>query len=203
VIALVLIAVFAAGLAAGVALTRRHRPKAAVTPGGGGRILFPFVGGALSKRALQASLRIARAEGAVLVPAYVVTVPMTLPLDVPLPNACGTGFELLEAIEQRAASAGGPADARIGRGRTVRHALRHLMDTERFDRIVIAAGDEGFSAEDVAWLLRQAQGEVVVVRPADDRFLRAGPAEPDYASGRSGYTSSMLLSGSNGAPAAA
>jgi hypothetical protein len=204
VIALVLIAVFAAGLGAGVLVARAGRPRSAVPrPEGAERILFPFVGGALSKRALQASLRIARAEGAVLVPAYVVTVPMTLPLAVPLPNACGTGFELLEAIEQRAAPLGVPVDGRIGRGRSVRHALRQLMETERFDRIVIAAGNEGFSADDVAWLLRQAQGEVVVVRPADDRFLRAQPAEPDYASGRSGYTSSMVLSGSKGAPAAA
>ena len=77
---------------AGGAAARRRR-----------RILFPFVGGALSERALDAALRLARAEHATLVPAYLAPVPMALPLDAPLPSACGAAFELLEAIEQRAA----------------------------------------------------------------------------------------------------
>jgi hypothetical protein len=177
---LAVVLAFAVGLVAGLAALRLRRPEhAALEPNGAERILFPFVGGALSERGLEASLRLARAEGATLVPAYLVTVPMALHLDAPLPSACGSAFELLETIEQRAAAAGVAVDGRIGRGRNLRHAMRQLMANERFDRIVVAAGDEGFSAEDVAWLLRQAQGEVVVVRPADDRFLRARPA--DYA----------------------
>jgi hypothetical protein len=60
---------------------------------GGERILFPFVGSALSGRGLQAALRIARAEGATLVPAYVVTVPMPLDLDAPVGRACDVAFE--------------------------------------------------------------------------------------------------------------
>lgn len=201
---LAVVLAFAVGLAAGIAVTRLRRPKpVAPEPDGAERILFPFVGGALSERALQASLRLARAEGATLVPAYLATVPMALHLDAPLPSTCGPAFELLEAIEQRATAAGVRVDGRIGRGRNLRHAMRQLIANERFDRIVVAAGDEGFSADDVAWLLRQAPGEVDVIRPAHDRFLRAGPAEPDYASGLSGYTSSMVASGANGAPAAA
>jgi hypothetical protein len=173
---------FAAGLAAGVVAIRARRPaQATLEPNGAERVLFPFVGGALSERALEASLRLARAEGATLVPAYLVTVPMALHLDAPLPSACGGAFELLEAIEQRAAAVGVPVDGRIGRGRNLRHAMRQLIANERFDRIVVAAGDEGFSADDVAWLLRQATGEVVVVRPADDRFLRAHHRDPDVA----------------------
>jgi hypothetical protein len=78
-------------------------------------------------------------------------------------------------------------DARIGRGRNRRHAMRQLMSNERFDRIVVPAGDEGFAADDVAWLLNHAEGEVVVLQPAR------------YRSGLSGYTSSMVASGSNGA----
>jgi hypothetical protein len=80
---------------------------------------------------------------------------------------------------QRAAAVGVPVDGRIGRGRNLRHAMRQLMANERFDRIVVPAGDEGFSADDVAWLLRQAEGEVVVLRPADDRFVRARPIDAD------------------------
>lgn len=177
-----LIVVFALGLAAGVLASRRaDRQPEIIRPDGAERILFPFVGGALSERALEACLRLAVAERAALIPAYLVSVPMALNLDAPLPSACGPAFELLEAIEQRAAAFGVPVDGRVGRGRNLRHAMRQLMGDERFDRIVVPAGDEGFSADDVAWLLRHAEGEVVVLRPADDRFLRARPAERDVA----------------------
>ena len=158
----------------------RRQPEV-LRPNGAERILFPFVGGALSERALDACLRLAIAEHAALIPAYLVSVPMALHLDAPLPSACGTAFELLETIEQRAAAAGVPVDSRIGRGRNLRHAMRQLMANERFDRIVVPAGDEGFGADDVAWLLTHAEGEVIVLRPADDRFLRARPAEDDVA----------------------
>jgi hypothetical protein len=183
-----LIAGFALGLAAGVLASRlRPRRPEVLQPNGAERILFPFVGGALSERALEASLRLARAEHATLVPAYLVSVPMALHLDAPLPSACSSAFELLETIEQRATAVGVPVDARIGRGRNRRHAMRQLMSNERFDRIVVPAGDEGFAADDVAWLLNHAEGEVVVLQPAR------------YRSGLSGYTSSMVASGSNGA----
>ena len=68
------------------------------------RILFPYVGSQLSVRALDAALRIARFEDATLVAAYLVPVPMTLSLEAPIPRACGSAFELQEAIEQRAAA---------------------------------------------------------------------------------------------------
>jgi hypothetical protein len=67
-------------------------------------------------------------------------------------------------------------DERIGRGRTVRHALRELLDGERYDRIVVAAGTahtDGLSSAEVAWLLEHAPGEVVVLRPADEAALAA------------------------------
>ena len=184
--ALLIVVALAAGLAGGVLVSRRRRPKP-LPANGAERILFPFVGGALSERALEACLRLARAEHAALVPAYLVSVPMALHLDAPLPSACGSAFELLETIEQRATAVGVPVDARIGRGRNRRHAMRQLMATEHYDRIVVPAGDEGFAADDVAWLLNHAEGEVVVLQPAR------------YRSGLSGYTSSMVASGSNGA----
>jgi hypothetical protein len=44
--------------------------------------------------------------------------------------------------------------------------MRDVMGAERFDRIVVAVGDDGFDADDVAWLLRNADGEVLALRPA-------------------------------------
>jgi hypothetical protein len=96
-----------------------------------------------------------------------------------LPRQCSLGVPLLEAIEQRATEAGVPVDSRIERGRNPRHALRRAIAEERFDRIVLAAasqGSHGFKADDVAWLLDYAQGEIVVLRPGTDDQLGLGRA---------------------------
>ena len=166
-----------AGLAIGVAVTvlvRRHRDGESAPSSR--RILFPYVGSQLSISALDAALRIAHVEEATLVPAYLAPVPMALPLETPIPRSCSQAFELQEAIEQRAAHAHVTVDGRIGRGRTIQHALRQLLDDERYDRIVVAAATahtDGLSAREVAWLLEHAPGEVVVLRPADEAALAA------------------------------
>jgi nucleotide-binding universal stress UspA family protein len=159
---------------AGVALLLVRRRRHAETTPPARRILFPYVGSQLSVRALDAALRIARFEDATLVATYLVPVPMALSLDAPLPRACSAAFELQEALEQRAQAAGIVVDARIATGRTVRHALRRLLEEERYDRLVVAAKTahtDGLSADDVAWLLEHAPGEVAVMRPADDGVL--------------------------------
>ena len=74
-------------------------------------------------------------------PAFLARVPRTLPLEAPLPAACAVGMPLLEAIEQGASSQGVEVDARVARGRTYRDALHHLVEQERFDRIIISATD--------------------------------------------------------------
>jgi hypothetical protein len=173
-------------LAAGVGLTmlvvRRRRITDEPTSAKA-KILFPFVGTELSERALQATLRLAWAEQAVVVPAYLARVPLPLALDAPVGRDCEQAFSVFEVIEQRAAKLGVPVDGRIARGRSVRHALRELMaDAPAATRIVIAAssdgGNDGFSIDDIAWLLRTASGEVLVVRPDPSaRVVHAGRAE--------------------------
>lgn len=176
------IVVLAAGLGALGARHRQHlRGRPARLPDGARRILFPFVASGLSRRALDAALRLSRAEEATLVPVFLARVPLHLPLDAPLPRQSGVALSLQEAIEHRAAAFGVPVDARIERGRTNRHALRQTIATERFDRIVIAAAVQrghGFDPDDVAWLLGNAPGEIVVLRPGatdDLEPLRARP----------------------------
>jgi hypothetical protein len=170
-----LIVALAAAVALGgglVAVVSRRREHAAA---GTGRILFPIVGRALSRPALDAALRIARVQNATLVPAYLASVPLHLPLDAALARECELALPLLEAVEQAATAAGVPVDTRIERGRTYRHALRELVEHERYDQIVVAASPEGaagFSAEDVAWLLASAPGEILVVRPSDEAPAR-------------------------------
>jgi nucleotide-binding universal stress UspA family protein len=152
---------------------RRHGGAAEEAPRSTARILFPFVGSELSERALEAALRLARVERATVVPAYLASVPLPLSLDAPLPRTCDEAFTVFEAIEQRAARAGIPVDARIARGRNVRHAMRQLMEEVPAQRIVVAAASgprrDGFSVDDVAWLLRNAPHEVVVLRPDPER----------------------------------
>jgi hypothetical protein len=146
---------------------------------GGLRILFPFAGGRLSRRALDAALRLARAEQGVLVPVFLARVPLQLPIDAPLPRQSSVCTVLQEAIEQRAASFGVPVELRVERGRTDRHALRHAIAHERYDAIVISAavrGGSGFDSDDIAWLLDNADGEIIALRPADEELpLPSGP----------------------------
>jgi nucleotide-binding universal stress UspA family protein len=156
---------------------KHRRAETTITPAPT-RILFPFVGQALSTPAFDAALRLARAEGATLVPAYLAMVPLSVQLDTPLKKQAEAALPLLEAIEQRATSQGVAVDSRIEAGRTVRHALRLLMEHERFDRIVAAGSTngDGFSADDVAWMLENAPGEILILRPKLKRAPLAGSA---------------------------
>ncbi|HEY6145787.1 MAG TPA: universal stress protein [Solirubrobacterales bacterium] len=160
----------ALGLGGGFLLARRlhyRRVRDAETVH---RILLPFTGTEISRRALDAALRLARAEDAELMPAYLAQVPMRLPLECSIPNEAGRAMAMLETIEQRAASQGVPVDARIERGRSYRHALERLLDTETVDRVVVPAGSvngsEGLGGEDLIWLLEKAPAEVLILRPA-------------------------------------
>ncbi len=170
------------GVVAGVIATR-GRPTLRRN---GGRdepvrqILLPFTGGAISRRALEAAVRLARAENAVIMPAFLARVPRHLPLDAPLPRQCETGMPLLEAIEQRTIAAGVAVDSRVARGRSYRDALRRLMDDEHFDRIIVSTVSDprrGLSLGDLEWLLERAPAEIMILRPAPDDERRISGAE--------------------------
>jgi universal stress protein family protein len=169
------IAAAVAGIAVGVALgywmpPHGRRPTAAARPTVR-RILLPFTGQAISRRAFESAVRLARAENATIMPAFLARVPRNLPLDSPLPVQCAEGMPLLEALEQRAAAQGIAVDSRVARGRTYRDALRHLLQDEHFDRVIVSATDtprQGLSSVDLEWLLEKVPAEVVILRPAPD-----------------------------------
>ena len=138
---------------------------------GSRRILVPFTGGTLDPTVLAAAIRIARAERATLVPAYLLLVPLRYPEESPLTDDVSVALPLLEAVERAALRAGVPVDARIEKGRTLTHALRLLWEAERFDRIVAPAvgrAHSGFEVKDVTWLLTNAPAETLVLRPHED-----------------------------------
>src|SRR5262249_46772457 len=135
------------------------------------RILLPFTGDSLDPVVLAAAIRIARAEGATLVPAYVLIVPLQYSEDSPLTQEVGVALPLLEAIEHASLRAGVPVDARIEKGRTPAHALRRLWEAEQFDRVVAPAPapahrNGGFNAKDIAWILEHAPAETLILRSA-------------------------------------
>jgi hypothetical protein len=165
VVLLALVVVLAAGLAA--VFFRRRPPKRLPVSASARRILVPFAG-PLDETVLSAAIRIARAEEAVLVPAYLLIVPLRYDEDSPLRDEVKIAMPLLEAVEHAALRAGVPVDARIEKGRTLTHALRRLWEVERFDRIVAPApvnGGGGFTEKELAWLLANAPTETLVLKP--------------------------------------
>jgi nucleotide-binding universal stress UspA family protein len=167
-----------AGIAAGWWLPphgrrpRRERPRAVRS------ILLPFTGQAISRRSLEAAVRLAKAENAVVMPAFLARVPMNLPLETALPVQCASGMPLLEAIEQRLSAQGISVDSRVGRGRSARDALRKLLDEEHFDRIIVSADEDpraGLGYDDLKWMLERVPAEILILRtaPEDTRRISA------------------------------
>jgi nucleotide-binding universal stress UspA family protein len=177
---LLVVLALAFGLVGGYLLARpRLRGRRSEQPDEVHQILLPFTGTEISRRAVDAALRLARAEDATLMPAYLAEVPKSLPLECAIPAEAAKAMPMLEAIEQRATAQGIPVDARIERGRSYRHALARLLDRERFDRVVVPAtdaGGSGFSGDDLVWLLEKAPAEVLILRPGpeDRRVVTVG-----------------------------
>jgi hypothetical protein len=128
-------------------------------------VLVPFVG-ALDPTVLAAAIRIAKAEQATLVAAYLLIVPLQYPEDSAQKDKVALALPLLEAVEQAALREGVPVDARIEKGRSLTHALRRLWEVESFDRVVAPA--VGFTPKELAWILTNAPFETVVLRPAPE-----------------------------------
>ena len=163
VVALAALAVVLAGALVASSGFRLRRPRA-----GARRVLVPFTGGTLDPTVLDAAIRLASAEHATLVPAYLLLVPLRYAEDSPLREEVAVALPLLEAVEHAALRAGVPVDARIEKGRSPTHALQRLWDVERFDRIVAPAPNGrsgGFTSKDVTWILAHAPSETIVLKP--------------------------------------
>lgn len=183
-----IVAALLLGLAGGFLIARSRRGgRAPVEQDAVHHILLPFTGTQISRRAVDAALRLARAEGATLMPAYLAQVPKSLPLECPIPGEANKAMAMLEAIEQRAVAKGVPVDARIERGRTYRHALARLLSEEEFDRVVVSAGatgTQGLSGDDLVWLLEKAPAEVMILRPGPDDRRMVVPAGAQSPNGK-------------------
>ena len=182
--------VFVKTALAPVRLYRRlRRPR--IVPGSQ-RVLVAFTRGHLDPSVLDAAIRIARAEEATLVPAYLIVIPMQFPLDAPMSQEVAIALPLLEAVEHAASRAGIAVDARVESGRTPMHALERLWNVEHFDRIVIPApadGERGFTPRELLWMLTHAPSETLILRP--DPALCAVEAQAADRRVRPGQVSSL------------
>ena len=140
---------------------RRRRPPASATGGATRpvrRILLPFTGQAISRRSFEAAVRLAQAENAVIMPAFLATVPRQLPLDAALPHGCERGMPLLEAVERSGRARACPSTPGSPRALLPRRAAAPARVR------VVRPGDRpghehrGPSAEDVRWLLARPRG---------------------------------------------
>jgi len=179
VVVLVAVAGVLIGVAAGYWLPPHGRVPARDSSQAVRRILLPFTGQEISRRSLEAAIRLAKAENAIIMPAFLARVPMNLPLDTALPVQAARGMPLLEAIEQRVSAQGIPVDSRVGRGRSARDALRALLDQEHFDRIIVSADEDpragGLGWDDLRWMLERVPAEILILRtaPQDTRRISA------------------------------
>ena len=158
--------------------TRRPVARRAGQP----RLLVPFTARQLDPTVLDAALRIARAEDAVLVPAYLIVVPLEYSLEAPVQHdELERAMPILEAVELAARRAGVPVDARIERGRSLIDALQRLWCAESFDRVIVPApapGNPGFSPKDLSWMLTHAPGETLILRPRPEEPEAPSPSSP-------------------------
>ena len=99
-------------------------------PGGVQRILLPFTGQAISRRAFEAAVRLAQAENATLMPAFLARVPRNLPLDSPLPAPAGTGCRCSRRSSRGAAAEGIPVDCGSPADGPTATPCRRLLEQE-------------------------------------------------------------------------
>jgi hypothetical protein len=148
-------------------------------PSSGKRVLVPFTGGDLDPVVLSAAIRVAKAEDATLVPAYLMVIPLEYPLESALQKQVAAAMPFLEAAELAGLRAGLEVDARVETGRTPTHALQRLWEAERFERIVVPAPigrNHGFTPKELQWILVHAPAETVILRPdpnLEERALEA------------------------------
>jgi len=191
-----------AGLVAvlGMALVARSGFHLRRPHNGANRILVPFTGGNLDKTVLDAAIKLAQAESATLVPAYLLLVPLRYAEDSPLRDEVAVALPLLEAVEHAALRAGVPVDARIEKGRSTTHALQRLWDVEQFDRIVAPAptnGRSGFSLKDATWLLANSPTETIVLKPTPQLPVRRSPIRAAAALSRRRRTPASAADGAS------
>ena len=150
--AVIALAALSAALAAALVSrsgVRLHR----ATPGEQ-RILVPFTGGTLDPTVLNAAIRLAQAEQATLVPAYLLLVPLQYSEDSPLSDEVAVAMPWLEAVEQ----------------------------FDRVVAPAPSGTRGGFTPKDLTWILANAPAETIVLKPTPQLEKASPRRTPPLAS---------------------
>jgi nucleotide-binding universal stress UspA family protein len=144
----------------------RHAVAIASPFGRSRRLLLPFTGGEPPEPLVELAVRLARAERAELVLAYLLIVPLRFAENDPSEEERLAAERRVEVAKRHAERLGIVPRTRVECGRSFTHALRRIWGTGGFDVTVVSAtpGRRPSPAE-ASWILEHAPHQVVVLRP--------------------------------------
>jgi nucleotide-binding universal stress UspA family protein len=134
------------------------------------RIVVPVSGSRASDQALELAARLGQSQRAEIAPVYVMEVPLTVGLEMRLPEQEARAEAVLAQARTLVASHGLPVHPISIHQRSVAEGVLRVAEQEEADAIVIGVGAErGFSRSEAAMrtiteLLRRAPCEVIIAR---------------------------------------
>lgn len=144
--------------------------KARRTVGAIKKILVPTVGAIYSERGVELACRLGTEQKAEIILAYILEVPRTLPLDVPMIQAEAKANEALERAKSIVTLRGLPAVTKLEKARIAGEEIVNLAKNEEVDLIVLGMKQKfaytvlGITTETI---LRKAPCEVIIDRVSD------------------------------------
>ena len=93
--------------------------------------------------ALQTACQIAKLHGAKLTAVYIMEVPNAFPIHAPMQKREALGEEALKRAEAVAGEYHVPLQVELFRSRSMEQTIRHLVETERYDLVVIGLAEKG------------------------------------------------------------
>ncbi len=152
-------------------------------------ILVPILEEYYSERAVELASRLGKEQKAKILLGYIVEVPRTLSLGVPLPQAEAAGKQALERGKQIVAMHGLETQAEFVRAREASEGIARLARDYDVDLIVLGIAPdsglvEGSRARLAEWLFRHAPCEVLIDRLAETSVGAARAEEAPRAEGR-------------------
>jgi nucleotide-binding universal stress UspA family protein len=148
-------------------------------------ILVPILEHYYSERAVELASRLGETQKAAILLGYVVEVPRTLPLDVPLPATESAAFQALDQARTIVRMHNLTASVEIIRARQAGEGIARVARDRGVDLIVmgVSPGErltEGTAARCAEALFRHAPCEVILDRLAETS-IGAAAAEPEPA----------------------
>ncbi|MHB0886528.1 MAG: universal stress protein [Bacillota bacterium] len=137
----------------------------------GGRILVGTRGGQLSQRLLNLACDLAKSQNVRLTAIYVVELPMTLPLDAPVPEEMRLAEQVLAEAEEVAKQHNVGLDKQVARARKAGRAIVDEAKAAPTRLIVLGLGErpnfeDRFFGSTADFVVRHAPCDVILERPS-------------------------------------